>query len=240
MTKTISAGILERFKEAGMSYVSASALRQWFEDLDAEDMDLTVKQEVSNQFINSKTEQLKEMLAVIELERLRVIDWNEGSQKLGVIKDLIDNLLRKEVEDGMTHPLQQILENFLTINKEKGFEWFKNYLDALMLDAQTMSYLDMRVYVILRVINRFPEELVGEWALSLVEHCLNDSDNELADLAVSTFDNHREFGLRHVDLLEVFCNESGRPGWLQDCAKSCLAILKPRIDLQKIVKEKLC
>jgi hypothetical protein len=107
-----------------------------------------------------------------------IIDQNvlyKAIQDINYFKNILDKYFEKIIfEDGANHPVEQILNIFLS-NKENAHEW----IDLIIRDH---SYYNR--YELLRCVGRLPYELVKDWAIPLVKDVLKWSDKTMRDAAI--------------------------------------------------------
>jgi len=117
-------------------------------------------------------------LAVQEVARERVgIDQQCESLR----RDLPMLIESEPLEDGVSHPIEQRLEDELTNNPSGAPEMIQRLFDEW---SERPSF----AAVLLRCLGRRHSSIVGEWGLSLASNALSHRDVEVRDAAVSALE----------------------------------------------------
>lgn len=93
------------------------------------------------------------------------------------------SLLEQPIEDGVFHPAEDLISEFLIKNRSCGFTGLR-----LLLHEQSDTPLSLKASI-LRCIGRIDFELVSDWGLERAVDALGNKDAELRDAAICALEN---------------------------------------------------
>lgn len=136
--------------------------------------------------------------------KLVIPDQNDRRYESFRIK-FVSLLLDDPLEDGITHPAEQVIEESLSYDVSETCDW---------LSTALVDYYDTRPSIgaaILRCIGRLEFAQVGDWGMRVADDALQHHDIEVREAAIRALE-----AWGGTEAVEMLSNHSDSEDWLND------------------------